>query len=410
MRSEPVTNDVLAGVKVLEVAAWTFVPAAGAVLGEWGAEVIKVEPLNGGDPQRGLVSSGLIPSGPGGVNYIIEVPNRGKKSIGIDLTTSGGQEVLYKIAESCDVFLTNHLPSARAKLGIEIDDLRKVNPNIIYVRGSAHGPKGEDAGKPGYDGVSYWSRGGIAASLSDPAAAPIMPRPAFGDVMGGLTIAGGVAAALFKRERTGEPSVIDVSLLGLAAYNLGPDITSAKLFDKNPVQGGDRRKAPNPLVLNYRTKDGRFITLMMLQLGRFWREAVTVIGLPHLLADERLADDLGRYKNRGEIIDALDAKFAAHDLAEWVEILKPLSGAWSVMQTAIEMHDDPSVVANGYIPQVTSAQGTTFGMPVNPVQFDEVQVVPEGAPEFGQHTELLLMEAGVEWDQIEKYKNDGAIL
>jgi len=408
--TSPVVNDVLSGIKVLEVAAWTFVPAGGAVLAEWGADVIKVEPRDGGDPQRGLVSSGLIPSGPGGVNYIIEVPNRGKKSIGIDLSTPGGREVLYVLAKSADVFLTNYLPSARAKLGIDLEDLRRANPDIIYVRGSAHGPKGEDADAPGYDGVSYWSRGGIAYAHSGAEAEPVSPRPAFGDVMGGLTIAGGVAAALFKRQRTGETSVIDVSLLGLAAWNLGPDVTSARIFDRNPEPSRDRRRLPNPLVSNYRTQDGRWITLMMLQQGRYWHEVMALLGLEDLLGDERLADDIGRFTHRGEVVDRMDAVFASRTLAEWIPVLKGLSGAWSVLQTPIELHEDPAVVANGYIPTVRTQNGTGFGMPINPVQFDEVHVVPNGAPEHGQHTEELLLEAGVEWDDIEQYKKDGAIL
>ena len=159
-------NDVLAGVKVLEVAAWTFVPAAGAVLAEWGADVIKVEPREGGDPQRGLISMGLVPAGRGGVNYMIEVPNRGKKSIGIDLKTARRPRARPEAGRDGDVFLTNYLPSAREKFGIDVDDIRAVNPNIIYVRGSGHGTKGPDADKPGYDGVSYWSRGGIGSALT----------------------------------------------------------------------------------------------------------------------------------------------------------------------------------------------------------------------------------------------------
>lgn len=408
--SETVVNDVLAGIKVLEVSAWTFVPAAGAVLAEWGAEVIKVEPSDGGDPQRGLIASGLIPSGPGGVNYLIEVPNRGKKSIGIDLRTPGGREVLYELAKSADVFLTNYLPSQRARLGIDVEDLRRANPDIIYVRGSAHGPKGADADAPGYDGVSYWSRGGIAAALSGTEGDPVAPRPAFGDVMGGLTIAGGVAAALFKRLRTGETSLIDVSLLGLAAWNLAPDITSAKVFSRNPEPSHDRRQVPNPLVNNYKTKDGRWITLMMLQMGRYFVEVMELLGLDQILDDERFADDLGRYKNRGEIVDAMDEVFESRTLDEWTEVLRGLSGAWSVLQLPTELHDDAAVLANGYIPTVSTQQGTDFGMPVNPVQFDEVQVVPVGAPEHGQHTEEVLLMCGMAWEDIERYKEQGAIL
>lgn len=144
-----INDQVLSGVRVLEVAAWTFVPSAGAVLAEWGAEVIKVEPLRGGDPQRGLVTMGIVDGGGGSVNYMIEIPNRGKKSIGIDLLTEGGQEVIRELAKTCDVFLTSYLPSRRTRLGIDVDDIRSVNPNIVYVRGSGHGPKGPRFGQAG---------------------------------------------------------------------------------------------------------------------------------------------------------------------------------------------------------------------------------------------------------------------
>ena len=404
-------NDVLAGVKILEVAAWTFVPAAGAILAEWGADVVKVEPREGGDPQRGLVSMGLVPPGRGGVNYIIEVPNRGKKSIGVDLATAGGREVVLKLAAQSDVFLTNYLPHVRTKLGIDLADIRAVNPSIIYVRGSGYGPNGPDADRPGYDAVSYWSRGGIANALT-PAAAdrPVGTRPAFGDVMGGMALAGGVAAALFKRERTGTPSVVDVSLLGLAAWNLGPDVTSSKLYENSPIPSFGHDDSPNPLVGDYRTKDGRFVTLMMLQSDRFFPEVMNLIGRPELVTDERFADANGRFTNRVELIATMDAVFASRTLAEWIEALRPLSGAWGVMQSARELHDDPDVIANGYIPQMTSMSGATFAMPVNPVQFDGEHVIPTGAPEHGQHTEEVLLDCGVAWEDIELYKAQGAIL
>ncbi len=406
-------KDVLAGVKVLEVAAWTFVPAAGAVLAEWGAEVIKVEHPNGGDPQRGLISSGLVPAGAGGVNYMIEVPNRGKRSIGIDIGTEEGHEVLLKLAEECDVFLTHFLPSVRKKLRIDVEDIRAANPNIIYVRGTGHGSKGPDADRPGYDGVSYWIRGGLAASLTPPELDyPIAPRAAFGDVMGGLTLAGGVAAALFHRERTGEPSVVDVSLIGLALWNLGPDVTAAKLYEGQapPIPKFDRAKAPNPLVGNYKTQDGRFITLMCLQSDKYWTQLCDHLGHPELATDERFSDQVQRFHNRETLVAILDEIFAGQPYDDWKKRLSTFTGAWGPMQTPLEVHDDPAVIANGYLPTVTTGNGAEFVLPANPVQFDETPPQPTASPEHGQHTEEILLELGIEWDEIERLKTAGAVL
>ena len=396
--------------RVLEVAAWTFVPSAGAVLAEWGAEVIKVEPRNGGDPQRGLVTMGIVDEGGGSVNYMIEIPNRGKKSIGVDLSTAGGQEVVRELAKTCDVFLTSYLPERRKKLGIDVEDIRAVNPGIVYVRGSGHGPKGPDADKPGYDGVSYWARGGIATMLTEGRDELVRSRPAFGDLLGGMTIAGGIAAALYKKATTGKGSVVDVSLLGLAAWNLGPDVAVSQIHGGTSIPSYTHADAPNPLVNSYRTRDGRYVQLMMLQLDKFYPEAMHAIGLPELIDDPRFSAPAPRYENRSALIALLDQAFAERTLAEWRATLVGLSGAWGIVQTPGELCADPAVTANGYVAQTTTMNGVPYALPTNPVQFDEQAVVPPGAPEHGQHTEEVLMDAGIEWEAIERYKEAGAIL
>lgn len=200
----------LDGIKVIEVSSWMFIPSAGAVLVDWGADVIKIEHPETGDPQRGLVTSGLLPGGPDGVNFMMEQPNHGKRSVAIDLSHPDGREALLKLVETADIFLTNYMPAVRRKLRIDVDDIRERNPDIVIARGTGQGPKGPDAEKGGYDGASFWARGGVASVMPDKDGWPMgQPAPAFGDVIGGLSVAGAIAAALVKRERTGEASVVD---------------------------------------------------------------------------------------------------------------------------------------------------------------------------------------------------------
>src|SRR5437667_5110651 len=205
-------TGVLDGIRVLEVAEWGFVPSAGTVLGDWGAEVIKVEHPRFGDPIRGLITGGLIP-GASGRNFIVEQLGRNKRSLGLDLTKPAGRELLDRLVARADVFLTSFLDDARERLRLTYEDLRRVNPRLVYAKGHGQGARGPDARRGGYDGVSFWARGGVADRLSG-YGPYVQQRPAFGDFIGGMCLAGGIAGALYHRERTGQGIEIDVSLLG----------------------------------------------------------------------------------------------------------------------------------------------------------------------------------------------------
>jgi len=399
---------VLDGVRVIEVAQWWFIPSGGAVLADWGADVVKIEHPVTGDPQRGLVTSGFFPP-TGGVNFMMEQSNRGKRSVGVDLGNPRGLEVLHKLVKDADVFLTNFLPAARRKLRIDVEDIRAVNPKIIYARGHGHGVRGPDVEKGGYDAASFWSRGGIAHALT-PAGAPkpIMQRAAFGDSAGGMTTAGGIAAALFHRERTGEPSVVDVSLLGTAMWILAPDIVLAKFTDQEmPVF--ERTQAPNPIVNSYKTQDGRWVFLNMLQPDRFWADLCRHLERPDMITDERFASGMARFQNREACVTELDAVFGSRPLAAWREKLADVEGVWAPMQTAKEVGQDPQALANGYLSEVDRGDGTTFTLVASPVQFDETTPPLRPGPDMGQHTEAVLLDLGYTWEDLAALKEAGAI-
>jgi crotonobetainyl-CoA:carnitine CoA-transferase CaiB-like acyl-CoA transferase len=401
----------LEGVRVLEVAQWWFVPAAGAVLSDWGAEVVKIEHPVRGDAQRGLAAAGFRMT-EGGVDFMMQQSNRGKRSVGLDIATEGGRELLYRLARDCDVFLTNFLPGARQRLRIDVADIRAVNPRVVYVRGSGQGPQGPDRDRGGYDATAFWSRGGIAAALTRPDAEfPTMQRPAFGDSIGAMTIAGGVAAALLQRERTGVAPVVDVSLLSTAMWVMAPDVVASKLL---PAGKGfpsfTRGSAPNPLANSYRTRDGRWLLLMMLQPDRYWEDFCAHVERPELAADPRYADGMKRFQAREALIAELDQVFAARTLAEWRERLATLEGPWAPMQTAAELHDDPQAKANAYLRPVEGGDKGHFALVASPVQFDERPFDLGPSPELGQHTEEVLLEAGLSWDELAALKKAGAIL
>lgn len=402
----------LEGIRVIEVSSWMFVPSAGAVLVDWGADVLKIEHPETGDPQRGLITSGLVPGGPDGVNFMMEQPNRGKQSVGIDISNPDGREALLKLVETADVFLTNYMPKVRRKLRIDVDDIRERNPNIVIARGTGQGPKGPDAEKGGYDGASFWARGGVASIMPDRDGWPAgQPGPAFGDVMAGLSTAGAIAAALLKRERTGQGSVVDVSLLNTAMWQISPLVVASKLFGFSKMpSGGDRKQSPNPGVGTYRTSDDRYISLILLQSDKFWADLVQRLGVPEMATDPKFADSAARAQNSADCITKLDEAFGAHPLEHWKKVLDDFEGVWTPYQTLDELYEDPQVVANGYLPSMTASNGQEVQLVASPAQFDEQAVQVTRCPEHGEHTETALLDAGFDWEQIAAMKESGAIL
>lgn len=395
------------GVRVVEVAAWTFVPGAGAIMSDLGADVIKVEPPTG-DPQRGLINA--INADTSAPNPFLQVPNRGKRSITLDLTSADGLATLLQLSRSADVFLTSYLPKVRTKLGIDVDDLRADHSRLIYVRGSGWGTAGPMADAGGFDSAAAWSAAGVQHKLTPPGAdSPTAQPAAFFDLQGSSAIAGAVAMALYRRERTGHGGVVDVSLLGTGMWTMSPDI-AASAAGSGELPRPNRLDPPNPIVNIYRTSDDRWINLVCLQSDRFWAELCELIGRPELAYDERFVDATARFVNRVACAAELDATFGTRSLDDWRGVLAGFSGVWSAAATFDEVCESAQVADNGYLPTVTGTDGRPFRLVAPPYQFDGAPTAPRGpAPELGQHTEDVLLEGGWSWDQISALRDSGAL-
>ena len=401
---------VLKGVRILEVAEHTFVPAASALLSDWGAEVIKIEHVERGDAMRGLASTGLAVV-PSDVHALLEHSNRGKHSLGLDLTTPDGLEVLYKLAATSDVFLTNKLPSVREKLNISVEQIRAHNERIIYVRGTGQGERGPDADKGAYDSLAFWARAGVAMGAKRPEydLTPVPPAPGFGDSIGAMTIAGGIMGALFHRERNGEATIVDVSLLGVGLWAMGQAMALSLVLNAPWAPPSNDRLSSNPLSRNYVTKDGHDIAFTCLQAGKFWPDFCDVVNRPDLASDERFHDHASLTANSAAAVAELDELFASATLDEWRDRLEPFTGQWAMVQNTLEAANDPQTVANGYLQECHTASGTPFRLVAAPVQFDEEPAVPQRAPEFNEHGDSILADIGLDVDAILDLKIRGIV-
>ncbi|MBV8981520.1 MAG: CoA transferase [Acidimicrobiia bacterium] len=395
------------GVRVVELAQWVFVPVAGALLADWGADVVRVDRPEG-DPYRALATQGIGVDSGSGVNLSVALANRGKRSLAVDLRTDGGKAVLHKLLDGADVLLTSFRPEALERLGLGDDAVRARYPRLVYARGTGYGMRGPDAGMAGYDASAFFARGGLAHVLTPPDRDyPINQRGAMGDRNGGMALAFGIAAALLGRERTGQGGVVDVSLLAMAMWTLSSDLLSA-LQGGAPRASNDRGTA-NPLVAAYRTKDGRHIQLMFLESDRYWEPFCSLVARADLSSDERFVDHHARRANAAACVATLDDLFATKTFDEWKDLLRTLDAPWAPIQAVEELLEDPQVVANDYIGSVVGDGGPSYELPSVPVQFDEQAPALRRAPEHGEHTELILQELGYTWDDIAALK-DAAVI
>jgi crotonobetainyl-CoA:carnitine CoA-transferase CaiB-like acyl-CoA transferase len=393
----------LAGIKVLDFSEHGFVPSAAAALADFGADVIKIERPSG-DPMRGIISRGLVASR-NGYDYLFEFCNRNKRGICLDVETEGGREVFERLVRWAEVYVTNQLPRVRRKLRTEPADLFALNPKLVFAKGHGQGQRGEDAEAGGYDGVSYWARGGVAHVLTAADAPhPVQQRPALGDFPTGMFLAGGICAGLVHVLRTGKGIVVDSSLLGSASWALAPDLAYASLT-------GEQMPTPpmetmSPLMRQYRTADGYWVALMMIDEGRGWGPLCTALGIDGF--DVHGADAESRKAVWPQLVECISSAVGALDRGTLTEKLRAHDCIFSFFASPTDVLADAAAVENGYLmPHPTQPD---LRLAAAPVQFDdELPEVRRGGPARGEHSREILAELGYGDSDVAELFDDGVV-
>lgn len=395
----------LSGVRVVELGVWVAGPAAGGILADWGADVVKIEPPTG-DPARTFrrMLGGDLPSNP-----VFELDNRSKRSIAIDISTDAGREIAYELIDGADVFLTNIRVAALERAGLGPAALRARNPRLVYAILTGYGLTGPEADRPAYDIAAFWARSGIAAALTPPGGALPFQRGGMGDHSAGMTAVGMVSAALFARERTGQGDLVSTSLLRQGAYTIGFDVNISLMWGL-PVRVGTRTTMGNPAINNYTAGDGRHFWIVGLEGERHWPPLARVVGHPEWLEDDRFATPAARFAHAATLISELDAVFATRPLAEWAALFASEPDFfWAPVQTIDELIADEQFIASGGLVEVPDESGS-MTMLATPADFDSHPAFPRfRAPRLGEHSVKVLEELGYSSDRIVRLLEAGAV-
>ena len=412
-----VKPHALEGIKVIDWTIWQFGPVAATMLGDLGADVIKVEALDG-DPGRSVFSaSGIDRSLPAGRNAYFEANQRNKRSVALDLKQPEGVEVVHKLAGDADVFIQNFRKGVAERLGLGYESLRELNQRLIYASGSGYGPLGPDADSPALDSAAQ-ARSGLMFATGPDGADPYPVQGVVGDQIGGITLACGILAALVARSIHGIGQRVDVSHLSSSIWLQGLAVSMGLLTRHKPdseinlTYNPPRTDAYNPLANYYQCSDGKWIMFANFQADRYWPSFARAIGLAHLVDDPKFCDTISRGENRHELIPILDGVFAQKTYYEWAEILDRSGDfIFSPVQNLTELPDDPQVIANDYITSVEHPDLGPVKLADHPIRYSETpNSIRSVAPELGQHTEEVLLELGYDWPDITRLQDRGVIL
>jgi len=400
---------ILDGIKVLELGEWVAAPAASMVLGDWGADVIKVERPDGGDAIRGVVQTGIAPT-PEDFNQLWELNNRNKRSIAVDIRKDEGKKIIYKMVEKVDIFISSYRTSALKRLGYDYDTISRINSRIVYLIITGYGTKGPSKDLPGLDEVAYWARSGIMSILGEPDTPPPVLRGAFGDLPTAMFAAGGIALALYNRERTGMGQKLELSLLNSGIWVVGVDLQTA-IHCNCDIPRVSRKEKINALYNSYQTKDGRWLVFSMPQSDRYWPNLCKALGREDLETDPRFNTRENRQQNNRLLISILDDVICKKTITELKDRFTEAGLVWDLAQSLTEVANDPDVVRNEYIVEYDHPRRGRIKGIASPIKFSRTPAkIRSAAPELGQHTEEILVDLGYTWVKIEELKDKKVII
>jgi len=399
----------LEGIKVIELATWAVVPCACEIMGDWGADVIKIEHPSDGDPTRGWAGPGwLPPSSPVGIGWIAD--NRSKRSISLDVSKELGREITYKLVEKADIFASNLQEPSLQRIGMEYEKLKQINSKLIYAHLTGYGREGPNWEKPGYDYSAFWASSGIMSLIGEAGTPPAFQRPAMGDHMATGYLLAGIIAALRARDTQGIGQRVDVTLMGTAMW-IADWQTQATLLTNQDAKQVSQKELPNPMFNIYQAKDGRWFMFAMLFLpDRLWPPFCRALGIEHLEHDHRFETTEKRAEHCKELISIIGEIIASKTSKEWAPIFDKHGLIWAYVHTIKSAIEDPQTEANQFVVEVEHPELGKIKMVNSPVAFSQTPSSPSMPPPLlGQHTENILLELGYNWDDIITLKDKEVI-
>lgn len=397
---------MLDGLKVIELASYIAAPSSAGILADWGADVVKVEAIGGDAMRKSFV--GISRKKLEG-NPVFAVDNRNKRGICVNIRSEEGAAIIRRLVKDADVFITNIRPGALRRAGVDYDQIRKENPRLIYASVTGYGLQGDEQDRPGFDMAAFWARSGMARLMAPKGQEPVPLRTAIGDHVTGVTTVAGILAALHNRDRTGEGSLVEASLLRSGIYAMSSDMATTLHFGRI-ASTQPRETTMEPLRNFYRTADDKWVMLLPRANKDDFTAICKAVGRPDIRTDERFQTPLGRRENAPELVGLLDEAFEARTLDEWKVRLDEADLVWAPVQHPTDVADDPQAAATGAFVDIPEPDGSTMRNVASPVRFNGENERPRRpVPEAGEHTAEVLKEHGFSDADVEHFRKSGAI-